>query len=147
MEKVQSTIKLPKLEVTDKNIHKRDFISVFMKHDLRALKKAGKISDPQIYTFKMEAKYFLSTLCNHNLQKSPLNSYFARCNRSLCPLYLPETPALREKFFSTILSKPVDYKQIQPSDVDWQLSTATCNWQLKLISGYYHLQLAIASYS
>ena len=62
MEKAESTIKLLKLDVTDKNIHKRGFeFSFAIKHGLCALKKAGKISNFQIYTFKMEAKDFLST--------------------------------------------------------------------------------------
>ena len=72
MGKTKSTIKLLKLDVTDKNIHKKDFeFSFAITHDLCALKKAGNISDSQIYTFEMETKYFLSTLCNHILQKSP----------------------------------------------------------------------------
>ena len=62
MEKAESTIKLLKLDVTDKNIHKRGFeFSFAIKHGLCALKKVGKISNFQIYTFKMEAKDFLST--------------------------------------------------------------------------------------
>ena len=57
--------------MSDKNIHKRDFkFSFAIKHDLRLLKKAGKISDSQIYTFKMEAKDFFSKLCNDILQES-----------------------------------------------------------------------------
>ena len=73
LEKAQSTIKLLKLNVTDKNIHKRDFkFSFGIKHELRALKRDQKISDSLIYTFKMEAKKFLSTLCNHILEKIPI---------------------------------------------------------------------------
>ena len=52
LEKAQSTIKLLKLNVTDKNIHKRDFeFSFAIKHELRALKRDGKIRDSMIYTF------------------------------------------------------------------------------------------------
>ena len=73
LEKVPSTVKLLKLNVTDKSIHKRDFEFNFaIKHELRALKRDGKISDSLIYTFKMEAKKFLSTLCNHILEKIPI---------------------------------------------------------------------------
>ena len=119
LEKAQSTVKLLKLNVTDKNIHKRDFeFSFAIKHELCALKRDGKISDSLIYTFKMEAKNVLSTLCNHILEKSPLNSYFARCTRSLSPLYLAEAPESSEKYFSGLLSKLVEYKQIKPFVAD-----------------------------
>ena len=54
MEEAESTIKLSKLDITDKNILKRDFEFRFaIKHDLRALKKAAKIGDSRIYTFKI----------------------------------------------------------------------------------------------
>ena len=66
----------------------------------------------------MEAKKFLSTLYNHILEKSPLNSYFARCTRSLSPLYPAEAPESSEKYFSGLLSKLVEYKQIKPSEAD-----------------------------
>ena len=77
LEKAQSAVKLLKLNFTDKNIHKRDFeFSFAIKHELRALKRDGKISDSMIYTFMMEAKKFLSTLCNPILEKRPVNSNF-----------------------------------------------------------------------
>ena len=118
LENVPSTVKLLKLNVTDKSIHKRDFEFNFaIKHELRALKRDGKISDSLIYTFKMEAKNFLSTLCNDILEKSPLNSYFAWCTRSLSLLYLAEAPKSSEKYFSGLLSKLVEYKQIKPYEV------------------------------
>ena len=70
LEKAQSTVKLLKVNVTDKNIHKRDFeFSFAIKHELHALKRDGKICDSLIYAFKMEAKKFLSALCNHILEK------------------------------------------------------------------------------
>ena len=119
LEKAQSTVKLLKLNVTDKNIHKRDFeFSFAIKHELCALKRDGKISDSLIYTFKVEAKNFLSTLCNQILEKSSLNSYFARCTGSLSPLYLAEAPESSEKYFSGLLSKLVEFKQIKPSTAD-----------------------------
>ena len=73
-----------------KTFIKETGFSFAIKHELRALKRDGKISDTLIYTFKMEAKKILSTSCNHIRKKSPLNSYFARCTRSRSPLYLAE---------------------------------------------------------
>ena len=101
-----------------KTVIKETEFSFAIKHELRALKRDGKISDSLIYTFKIEAKNFLSTLCNHILEKSPLNSYFAWCTRSLSPLYLAEAPESGEKYFSGLLSKLVQYRQIKPSEVD-----------------------------
>ena len=101
-----------------KTVIKETEFSFAIKHELRALKRDGKISDSLIYTFKIEAKKFLSTLCNHILEKSPLNSYFAWCTRSLSPLYLAEAPESGEKYFSGLLSKLVQYRQIKPSEVD-----------------------------
>ena len=50
--KAQSTVKLLKLNVTDKNIHKRDFEFRFaIKYEVRALKRDGRISDSLIYNF------------------------------------------------------------------------------------------------
>lgn len=66
----------------------------------------------------MEAKDFLSKLCNHILQKSPLNYYFARFARSPIQLYLAETSALTSKRFSALSNKLVGCKQIQPSYAD-----------------------------
>ena len=87
LEKAQSTVKLLKLNVTHKNIHKRDSeFSFAIRNELCALNRDGNISDSLICTFNMEAKKFLSTLCNHILEKTPLNSYFAWCTRSLSPL-------------------------------------------------------------
>ena len=49
LEKAQSTVKLLKLNVTDKNIHKTDFeFSFAIKHELCVLKRDGKISDSLI---------------------------------------------------------------------------------------------------
>ena len=66
----------------------------------------------------MEAKDFLSKLCNHILQKSPLNYYFARFARPPIQLYLAETSALTSKRFSALSNKLVGCKQIQPSYAD-----------------------------
>ena len=52
--KAQSTVKLLKLNVTDKNIHKRDFeFSFAIKYEVRALKRDGRISDSLIYNYKI----------------------------------------------------------------------------------------------
>ena len=52
LRKAQSTVKLLKLNVTDKNIHKRDFeFSFAIKYEVRALKRDGRISDSLIYNF------------------------------------------------------------------------------------------------
>ena len=75
MKKANTTYKLTKLDVMDKNIHMRDYhFSFSINHELRELKEKGKINDSKLHTFKIEAKDFISTLCNHLLSKSSLTS-------------------------------------------------------------------------
>ena len=61
-------------------------VSFSIDHDLRQLKREGKISDSNVNTFKKEAKQLVSTLCNQILLKGPLTSYFARAARCLNPI-------------------------------------------------------------
>ena len=61
-------------------------VSFSIDHDLRQLKREGKISDSNVNTFKKEAKQLVSTLCNQILLKSPLTSYFARAAPCLNPI-------------------------------------------------------------
>ena len=81
-------------------------------HDLRQLKREGKITDGHVNTFKKEAKQFVSTLYNHILSKRPLTSYFARAARCLNPINLAEISDTREERFHNLLQKLVDGKLI-----------------------------------
>ena len=82
------------------------------------MKKEVKVTDSKINAFKVEVKKFLSALSNHIIEKSPLNSYFARLVRSLNPINLAEIPESSERRFYNLLQKLVDCKQITPSLTD-----------------------------
>ena len=113
MKKANTTYKLTKLDAMDKNIHMRDYhFSFSINHELRELKEQGKINDSKLHAFKMEAKDFISTLCNHLLSKSPLTSYFARCAKCLDPTTMGEMPDVCKQSFHKMLEKLVEYKQV-----------------------------------
>ena len=110
MKKANTSYKLTKLDVMDKNIHMRDYhFSFSINHELRELKEKGKINDSKLRAFKMEAKDFISTLCNHLLSKSPLTSYFARCAKCLDPTTMGEMPDVCKQSFHKMLQKLVEY--------------------------------------
>ena len=76
LKKAKNTYKLSRIDFTDQNIKKRLYEASFATdHDLRMLKKQGKVTDSKINAFKVETKKFLFTLCNHIIEKIPLNSY------------------------------------------------------------------------
>ena len=66
LKNANSTYKLSQIDFTDQNIQKRIYKASFaIDHDLRMLKKEGKVTDSKINALKVEAKKFVSTLCNH----------------------------------------------------------------------------------
>ena len=111
MKKANTTYKLTKLDVMDKNMRDYHF-SFSINHELRELKEKGKINDSKLHAYKMEAKDFISTLCNHLLSKSPLTSCFARCAKCLDPTTMGEMPDVCKQSFHKMLEKPVEYKQV-----------------------------------
>ena len=66
-----------------------------------------KVTEIQIYNFKKEAMQFLVTLCNHIMEKAPINSLFARCLSCLSPNHMADFPEKCEKLFAKILEKLV----------------------------------------
>ena len=67
-----------------------------MKLELADLKKNGKASDNQILKFKKDIVLFLSTLCEHLAEKSPIK--FRLRKNSLC--LLAESPDVSETCFN-----------------------------------------------
>ena len=84
MKKANNTYKLNQIDFTDQNIQKRLYEVSF----------AIKVTDSKANAFKVEAKKFVSTLCNHIIEKSPESS---------------------ERRFHNLLQKLVDCKQIKSS--------------------------------
>ena len=119
LKKANSTYKLSQIDFTDQNIQELLYeVSFAIDHDLRMLKKEGKVTDSKINAFKIKAKKKVCVLCNHIIEKNPLNSYFARLARSLNPINLAEIPESSERRFHTLLQKLVDCKQITSSLAD-----------------------------
>ena len=119
LKKANNTYKLSQMDFTDQNIQKRLYeVSFAIDHDLLMLKKESKVTDSKINALKVEAKKFVSTLCNHIIEKSPLNSCFACLAQSLNPINLAKIPESSEKRFHNLLQKLVDCKKITFSLAD-----------------------------
>ena len=85
--KAKRAVDLVKLDVTDKNLQKRDMeFGYRLKHEIKLVKP--KVTDTQIKEFEGNAVKFLTTMCHHMLQNSPLESF-----RSMVSLL---QPALQE---------------------------------------------------
>ena len=108
LKKANNTYKLNQIDFTDQNIQKRLYEVSF----------AIKVTDSKVNAFTVEAKKFVSTLCNQIIEKSPLNSYFACLARSLNSINLAEMPESFERRFHNLLKKLVDCKQIKSSLAD-----------------------------
>ena len=103
MEDARSTGSLMKLDVTDKSIQKVTLnLGFSLKSDLRNLKAVKKVTDPHARNFLFEFKKFLSSLCNHLLTKTPIQSQYARCCRSINPIFMVEYPDSCRKLFDRV---------------------------------------------
>ena len=93
-----------------------------LRHDIDVLKKKkkkkGTISDTQIARFKEDAKNFLATRANHTATKTPVQSYFARCTRSLNPIYMVEDRDACKRLFDHIIAKLVSTKHFSSEFAD-----------------------------
>ena len=102
MSKTVKTVDLIKISMLDTIIHKPNVDFGFaLRHDIGVLKKKGTISDTQIP-------------CNSGKSycyKTPIQSYFARCTRSLNPIYMVEDPDACKRLFDRILAKLVSKHQ------------------------------------
>ena len=68
-------LKLSKIDFKDQSFHKRPSdvsLPIPVRIELANLKKQGKISDTKILQFKSSVICFLSTICAHLVEKSPL---------------------------------------------------------------------------
>ena len=114
-EKANTTLKLMQLNFLNKNIC---HLGYGINEELRKLKSEGKVTDESISKFKRDVRNFLATLCQHVAEKSPLQSYFARCTRALNPINMGETPKSCSNLFDRMLKKLVEYKKILPNIAD-----------------------------
>ena len=110
--KYSTSATLLKIDPTDVVNHKSIAdvdLGFAINYELQLLKKCN---------FKKAAVQFLSKLCSHALEKSPLRSLFARCMQCLSPTYIAECPESCILKYEKILTKLVEYKIITPSSAD-----------------------------
>ena len=89
MSKTVKTVDLIKISMSNTTIHQPNVgLGFALRHYVDILKKKGEISDKQIARFKKDAKNFLATLANHIITKTPIQSYFGRCTRSVNLIYV-----------------------------------------------------------
>ena len=107
------------MSILDTTIHKpNEDLGFALRHDIGVSKKKGMILDKQIVRFKEDAKNFLATLANHIATKTPIQSYFARCTRSLNPIYMVEDADACKSLFDRILAKLVSTKHYSSEFAD-----------------------------
>ena len=123
MEDARSTRSLMKLDVTDKSIQKVILnVGFGLESDLRNLKAAKKVTDSHARNFLFELKKFLSSLCNHLLSKTPIQSQFVRCCRSINPIFMVEYPDSCRKLFDRVLEKLVASKYFTEANASMLIS-------------------------
>ena len=100
LKEANTCLKLSKLNFKDANFHKRlaDVVSpIPVKVALSDLKKKGKVSSKALQ-FKSDVISFLSVLCAHLVEKSPIKYALAR-SATLIPSHIVEVPDSNEKKF------------------------------------------------
>ena len=100
--KAKRAVDLVKLDVTDKNLQKRDMeFGYRLKHEIKLVKP--EVTDMQIKEFERNAVKFLATMCHHMLQNSPLKIPFVRWCRCFNPLYISDNPDACRKLLDSLL--------------------------------------------
>ena len=89
-----------------------------IKYELQQLKSKKKVTDAQILNIKRDAKQFLSALCAHQLECSPLNFVVTRCLVALSPVYMAESSEEARVYFNKLLMKLVSRKKVTADMAD-----------------------------
>ena len=121
MSKAVKTVDLIKISMLDTTIHKPNLdLGFALRHNSGVLKTKGTISDTQIARFKEDGKNFLVNLANYIATKTPIQSYFARCTRSLSLIYMVEDPGACKsclivfyKSWSVLITSVQSFKRVQ----------------------------------
>ena len=117
LKEANTCLKLSKLNFKDANFHKRPtdvVLPIPVKVALSDLKKKGKVSSSKALQFKSDVISFLSVLCAHLVEKSPIKYALARSATSLIPSHIVEVPDSNEKKFHHLLE--ILYTSQQLSD-------------------------------
>ena len=69
-----------------------------VKYELKRLIDSKNITSMQVFQFKKEALKFLTSLCSHAMEKSPLRSLFPGCLKCFPPNFMVESSRSCELF-------------------------------------------------
>ena len=99
----------------DPSLHKRPGDvdpGIGVKLQLLILRKNGKINENQVLNFKRDVVSFLSKICTHLAEKSPIKHSLLRNSRCFIPTLLVENPESSEARFLHVLENLVTAQQI-----------------------------------
>lgn len=114
-------LRLSKINFGDASLHKRPVDvdpGIGIKLELSALQRSGVITANQVLNFKRDVVKFLSKLCSHLAEKSPIKVALVRNARCFIPALLIESPESSETRFGRVLESLVTCQQISGKFAD-----------------------------
>lgn len=119
--KANTCLRLTKIKFDDTNVHKPPVDvdpGIGIKLELSALQKSGVITANQVLNFKRDVTKFLSKMCSHLVEKSPIKISFVRNVRCFVPALLIESPESSEARFAHVLENLYSCQQISDKFAD-----------------------------
>lgn len=121
LKEANTCLKLSKINFKDVNLHKRPVdvvLPIPVKVALSDLKKSGKISSTKALQFRSDVVSFLSSLCAHMVEKSPIKYSLTRNAASLIPSHIVELLESNEKRFHLLLENLYTSQQLSDKNVE-----------------------------
>ena len=115
LSKGNTCLHLSKLNFYNPSLHKHPGDvdpGIGVKLEFSILRKNGKISEYQVLNFKRDVVSFLSKICTHLAEKSPIKLSLARNSRCFIPCLLVENPESSKARFLHVLENLVTAQQI-----------------------------------
>ena len=110
---------LSKVKFTDPSVQKRaSDVDTGIVLKLSYLRKNGKISENQVLKFKRDITSYLSELCVHLAEKSPVKFSLTRSCRCFIPALLIETPDVFQARYGHVLENLLAAEQISEGFVE-----------------------------
>ena len=112
---------LSKVKFTDPSVQKRASDvdpGIVLKLELSYLRKNGKITENQVLKFKRDITSYLSELCVHLAEKSPVKFSLTRNCRCFIPALLIETPDVCQARYGHVLENLLAAEQISEGFVE-----------------------------
>ena len=115
LEEASSIYKLLKVDFNDKTnqvfLYSVD-LGFAIKHDVKILKKSGKLNENQLRNLRSGALEFLSSLCTHFTEKSILKNRLVRSTSCLSPKIMLEPAQLLTNLLDKMLEILVGLKKV-----------------------------------